>query len=89
VANDDATTNHQREWNRRAAAGDESVWGQRGDEGIEYLTLAGDEEIGRRTTMQQVPTNDWSGKGRESRLRRERRRSHDSVRGATTIAGGG
>ena len=39
--------------------------------------------------MQQVPTNDWSSKGRESHLRRKRRRSHDSVRGATTIAGGG
>jgi hypothetical protein len=79
VANDDATTNHRREWHRRAAAGDESVWGQRGNEGIEYRTLAGDDKIGRRTTMQ-VPTNDWSGKGGESRWRRERWQSHDSVR---------
>ena len=71
-ANDDATTNHRREWHRRAAAGDESIWGQRGDEGIEYPTLVGDDEIGRRTTMQ-VPTNDWSGKGGKSRRRRERR----------------
>jgi hypothetical protein len=68
VANDDATTNHQREWNRRAAAGDESAWGQRGDEVIEYRTLAGDDEIGRWTTIQ-VPTNDWSGKGGESPMR--------------------
>jgi len=65
VANDNATTNHQREWHRRAAAGKESIWGQRGDEGIKYHTLAGDDEIGRRTTMQ-VPTNNWSGKGSES-----------------------
>jgi hypothetical protein len=42
--------------------------GWRGDEGIEYRTLGGDDEIGRRTTMQ-VPTNDWSGKGGESRRR--------------------
>jgi Flp pilus assembly protein TadB len=42
--------------------------------------LAGDDNI--------VPTNDWSGKGGESRRRRERRRSHDSVRQATTIARG-
>ena len=78
MANDDATTNYQREWHRWAATGDESVWGQCGDEGIEYRTLAGDDKIGRWTTMQ-VPTNDWSDKGGESRLRRERRRSHDSV----------
>ena len=68
MANDDATTNHRREWNRRVAAYDESVWGQRGDEGIEYRTFAGNNEIGRWTTMQ-VPTNDWSGKGGEIRLR--------------------
>ncbi len=88
MANDDATTNYRREWNRRAAADDESIWGQRSDEGIEYRTLAGDDEIERGTTMH-VPTNDWSGKGGESRLQRELRRSHDSVRRATTIAGGG
>ena len=68
--------------------GNESVWGQRGDEGIEYHTLVGDDEIGQRMTMQ-VPTNDWSGKGGESCRQRERQRSHDSVRRATTIAGGG
>ncbi len=42
-------------------AGNESVWGQRGDEGIEYRTLVGDDKSGRQTTMQ-VPTNDWSSK---------------------------
>ena len=68
MANDDAITNHRREWNRRAAADDKIVWGQRGNEGIEYRTLASDDEIGRGTTMQ-VPTNGWSGKGSESRLR--------------------
>jgi hypothetical protein len=68
VANDDTTTNHRWEWNKWAAAGNESVWGQRSNEGIEYHTLAGDDEIGRWTTMQ-VPTNDWSGKGSEIRLR--------------------
>jgi hypothetical protein len=34
VANNDATTNHQWEWHRRAAAGKEGVWGQHGDEGV-------------------------------------------------------
>jgi hypothetical protein len=78
VANEDATTNHRRKWNSWVAADDDSIWGQRGDEGIEYFTLAGDDEIGRGMIIQ-VPTNDWSGKGGESRLRRELRRSHDSV----------
>jgi hypothetical protein len=35
----------------KMGTGNKSVWGQRGDEGIEYHTLAGDDEIGRRTTM--------------------------------------
>ena len=83
--------NHQLEWHRRAAAGNESIWGQRGDEGIEYRTLASDdEEIGRRSTMQ-VPTNDRSGKGTAKAAgdESERRQSHYSKRRATTIAGGG
>ena len=88
MANDDATTNQRWEWHRQAAAGDKSIWGQCGDEGIEYRTLAGDDEIGRRTTIQ-VPTNDWSGKGGESRRRRERWQSHDSVQQVSTIVGGG
>ena len=34
VTNNGATTIHQQEWHRQAAAGDERVWGQRDDKGV-------------------------------------------------------
>jgi hypothetical protein len=64
VADKNTTTNHQREWQLRAAAGNKNTWGQRSNKGINDRTMAGNNKSGRWTTAQQ-PTIAGNGKGRQ------------------------
>ena len=65
IANNDETTNHRREWQRRAAAGNKSTyWRQRGGEGIDNCTMADNDKSRRLTAMQQLTI---VGRGRGGR----------------------
>jgi hypothetical protein len=89
--NQQYNNHHQWDWQRRAAAGNKSVWGQHGNKGVDNCTTTGNDESGWQTMIQQS-TNDWSSKGGrrlvtrppkdsgESDRQRERRLLHNRMR---------